>query len=346
MYSINVRNVNEAYSTGLKMLSVHGNIESSRNGDVLALPAPMITVYHRPIERVLFDSNRDANPFFHLIEAVWMLGGQNDATLLDRYVKDFSERYAEEDGLMHGAYGYRWRNAFNMDQLFILGDMLFNAPTTRRAVLTMWDPGLDLGTNKRDLPCNTHVYFRGRYDKLDREWFLDMTVCCRSNDAIWGAYGANAVHMSILGEVMAGLAGMRFGTYTQISNNFHAYMDTFGKLLCTWNGVNDPYPTERHGIHATPICHGYLYKTPLDRHKVAMDAAELLHQCRLLFTEDRATISHPWIVGTVIPMMRLHAAYKDNAYSEMNELVNLIHARDWRAAAQEWIDRRVIKKVL
>ena len=32
---------------------------------------------------------------------------------------------------------------------------------------------------------------------------LCMTVCNRSNDMLWGAYGANVVHMSMLQEFVA-----------------------------------------------------------------------------------------------------------------------------------------------
>jgi hypothetical protein len=52
---------------------------------------------------------------------------------------------------------------------------------------------------------------------------LDLTVCCRSNDAIWGAHGANAVHFSVLQEYLAARIGVGVGTMYQWSNNYHAY---------------------------------------------------------------------------------------------------------------------------
>ena len=67
----------------------------------------------------------------------------------------------------------------------------------------MWDAKQDLShrNESKDLPCNTHVYFS------IREGFLDMTVCNRSNDLIWGCCGANAVHMSFLQEYVATMWG-------------------------------------------------------------------------------------------------------------------------------------------
>ena len=75
----------------------------------------------------------------------------------------------------------------------------------------MWDAKKDLThlNISKDLPCNTHVYFS------IRDGFLDMTVCNRSNDLIWGCCGANAVHMSYLQEYVAIMCGVDIGFYTQ-----------------------------------------------------------------------------------------------------------------------------------
>ena len=54
-----------------------------------------------------------------------------------------------------------------------------------------------------------------------------MTVCCRSNDIIWGAYGANAVQFSILQQYIADRLEIEMGPYVQISDSFHAYKDIF-----------------------------------------------------------------------------------------------------------------------
>jgi thymidylate synthase len=54
---------------------------------------------------------------------------------------------------------------------------------------------------------------------------LDLTVLCRSNDVVWGAYGANAVHFSVLQEYLAGRIGVDVGVMYQFSNNYHGYVD-------------------------------------------------------------------------------------------------------------------------
>jgi len=233
---LDVQNVNEAAQHGLTFLLNYGKEEESRNGRVLVAPTPVTTIYNRPLQRVLFSQTRDANPFFHLMEALWMLAGHNDIDFPARFNRRFKEY--SDDGLMAwGAYGFRWREFFGYDQLAMIIAELRRNPTSRRCVLAMWN-GMDTGERDldviendlltgirggRDVPCNTHAYFDVRGG------VLNMTVCNRSNDAVWGAYGANAVHFSFLLEYMAEQIGVPVGVCRQISNNFHAYLEHYSR---------------------------------------------------------------------------------------------------------------------
>src|SRR5262245_32113310 len=100
MRVIEARNVHEALPMALHLLDRVGQPRDSRNGPVLIGPS-ISTVYNFPCERVLFWEERDANPFLHLYESLWMLCGRNDIQPLIRYSKQF-EQYADE-GVMHGA---------------------------------------------------------------------------------------------------------------------------------------------------------------------------------------------------------------------------------------------------
>ena len=108
---LEVRNVNEALPAALELLEKDGISETSRNGPVLRIPYPVTIAYKRPWERVLFSNARDANPYFHLFESMWMLAGRNDLG----WIQQFNSRMSEfsDDGIsLHGAYGYRWRKWF------------------------------------------------------------------------------------------------------------------------------------------------------------------------------------------------------------------------------------------
>tara|TARA_R100000655_G_scaffold26313_2_gene54185 strand:- start:12598 stop:13788 length:1191 start_codon:yes stop_codon:yes gene_type:complete len=225
MYNFYVRNVSEALFVVKQSLEENGVAVSTRGGDVLEFPGPVTTTYTHPRERVLFYPQRDANPFFHFMESLWMLAGRNDV----QFVNTFNGRmnqYSDDGITYHGAYGYRWRKWFGYDQFDRVIERLLSFPNDRRTVLTMWDPVKDLveTNNGKDYPCNTQIFFSERKD------LLNMTVVNRSNDLIWGAYGANAVHMSMLQEYFAGRLELGVGTYTQFSNNLHAYVDILERL--------------------------------------------------------------------------------------------------------------------
>jgi thymidylate synthase len=309
MHVIFARNVAEALPLGVDYVMQYGSNEPSRAGRVFVAPTPVTTVYHKPNERVLFSATRDANPFFHLAEAMWMLAGRNDSAYLDQFVKTFGARFAEPTGVVHGAYGYRWRNQFSMDQLKTVIRMLQHEPSTRQAVISMWDPNDDLDRPElKDRPCNTHIYLRIR----DRH--LDMTVCCRSNDILWGAYGANAVHFSILQEYLAAMIGVELGTYYQVSNNFHVYVDEL----------------ERHPGSMADARH---YPTvPLVDDPKSFD-----DELRMLMEGWKPT-RNLFLSETVYWM--LEAYLVRHVARDVKECLEQVKAQDWRVAAQEWVARR------
>ena len=333
MLVIKSRNVNGAWATAVQHLGHVGTGEWSRAGDVLVYPEPVTTVYARPWERVLFCERRDANPFFHLFESMWMIAGESDARWLDRYVHDFSERFAEENGHVHGAYGRRWRYHFMIDQISVIVRLLRSEPTTRRAVLTMWDPSADLGVEARDMPCNTHVYFR--YQQATG--CLDMTVCCRSNDAVWGCYGANAVHLSVLHEFVAAAAEMHQGSYTQVSNNFHAYKDILDKMFPgdkpghRWEVQDcDRYRTE--SVKASPLFQpGW--------------SPNLLRAKLLRWMQDPSynpDSDFPELFDQLlVPMSRTHDLCKRRDYHGALLSLQSVVPSDWRGACRMWINRRL-----
>jgi len=230
--------VNEALVTGLKVLLKHGYEEVSRNGKALVAPQTVTNEYLYPNMRLLFSEERDANPFFHLIEAMWMLAGRKDIAILKRFAANIAS-YSVDGETMHAAYGYRWIHHFGVDQIIEVIKKLRSQPNTRQAVLQIWSPEDDLVNsqeNSKDRACNLSVVFTARpipgMPEDSKNYMLDMQVFNRSNDAIWGCYGANYVHFSFLMSFVAELSGMSLGTYSQISSNFHMYSrELYGEKL-------------------------------------------------------------------------------------------------------------------
>lgn len=319
MSHVIAKNVNQALIDGLFLLKLSGVEEASRNGPVLVNPGPMLTTYSNPTERVLQNPTRDANPVFHLIESLWMLAGLDDAKLIERFNSNIIN-YAEDDGRMHGAYGHRWRETFGMDQIHKAIQELQRDPASRRVVVQMWSAALDLGADKRDLPCNTHVYFDCRGGAVN------MTVCNRSNDVIWGAYGANVVHFSMLQEVVAAGVGLPVGKYHQFSNNFHVYLDnplTKSLMETVPLEVEDPYESGHYTVQ------------PLVGPDESFRA--FLHDCFLLFAQGPfASFATAFFRDTVVPLWIAYLSRKVG--SPINW--HTIPGNDWGVAFREWVERR------
>lgn len=344
MRVIEVRNVHVALAQGIAHLLKDGVPNESRNGAVLVAPTPVCTVYHSPLERVLFGSIRDANPFFHLMEALWMLAGRNDLKFPAMFNKRFKE-YSDDGEKVHGAYGHRWRAHFGYDQLEVIVRELRSNPASRRCVLQMWDAtpatrkfrdnemdtyganDLNLAmSGGKDVPCNTHIYFSIVNGKLD------MTVCCRSNDIIWGAYGANVVHMSILMEYMAAAIRVPVGNYYQISNNFHAYTDVYDlekldkmadeSIAQNLYIISDTNPVRPYPLISTPIG------------KWHNDLADFLDE-----PLKGHTYGDEFFNMVAQPMYAAWNTRKSKLGNGLNEL-SLMADCDWKAACVQWVLRR------
>ncbi len=337
MSLISEKNVDNALRQGITLLEREGVIRNSRNGDVLCMKHPVTTIYENPRNRVLFNPSRDANPFFHFMECLWMMGGRNDVF----WISQFSSGIAKysQDGIFHGAYGHRWRRSFDdilgdqpfqIDQLGYIVEKLKKDPQDRRAVLAMWDGSLDLvhAEQLKDVPCNLSAVF-----SVSTDGDLDMTVFNRSNDIIWGAYGANAVHFSFLQEVMAQRIGVPVGKYWQVSNNYHAYKEVL----------------DRHFDILTAVTPKY-YETgkvePFDIINTDWETWDSDLEMFLDEGDNAMGYKDVFFRKVALPMYKSWCAYKNKDLPSRVELaiaeLDNCAATDWKLACTEWLERRII----
>ena len=129
MKVINAVNVNDALMRGIDLFKspINYRTQESRNGPRLECRTPVTTVYNKPWQRVLFKTERDANPFFHLYESIWMLAGSRDLNKLTHFNSGMSQ-YSDDNVTLNGAYGHRWRRRFDYDQLPDVVDSLKEDP--------------------------------------------------------------------------------------------------------------------------------------------------------------------------------------------------------------------------
>jgi hypothetical protein len=333
MHLIQVSNVNHAYRIGMAALRGMGREVETRNGPALKFEGPVTTLYENPMERVLFNPVRDANPFFHFYEGLWMILGRNDVAGPSKFVSRMAN-YSDDGATFHGAYGYRWRKHFGFDQLALIITVLTADPTDRRCVLQMWDGPSDLGKVGKDFPCNTQIYFN-RNNEGKR---LDMMVTCRSNDLIWGAYGANAVHFSMLQEFVAGMIGCPVGKYWQVSNDMHAYRAVYDDLIETAvSEHDDPYSYAVNSFRPISMFEGF-------------DSHQFYEELKLFMDHDQfgaLGIQSPYLKRVAGPLLRAHKLMKartgEQGYREALTVLHNMEDCDWKFAAQRWILRRLRK---
>lgn len=347
---VSAESAEDALCQGLERLVAQGDREGSRAGPVLAAPCPVLIVTSNPLRRVVRAPWRDANPFFHLVEAAWMLAGRDDVASLTPYVKRFAE-FAEGDGRVHGAYGHRWRHAFELDQLASVIQRLRAEPLTRQCVVSMWDPDAtnsdDLAGSWRDRPCNTHIYLRQREvpagDWTNRSGaagqlslrVLDLTVLCRSNDAVWGAHGANAVHFSFLHEYLASAVGSAVGALRQFSHNYHVYTSELERLQ-----ERAEFLTRTDQDLPEPAPMGAASSVDADLPRL-WDALSSIHRGELFRSGTEVQLRSAF-ARTVLAAAVAHGAYKRGEPAMALHVVdNHMPMADWAVACGEWLRRRV-----
>lgn len=350
MYTLDVRNVNDALPMALHILEKVGVERDSRNGPVVKFPEPVTTKYRSPCERVLFYKERDANPFFHLFESLWMLAGRNDVAWLKQFNSNIAQ-YSDDNETYHGAYGYRWQKHFTgeanlvegneengvweclpINQLDAIIDILKHNKDDRRCVLQMWDARVDLNRIGKDFPCNLMCVF-----SVNDNGALDMMVYNRSNDIVWGAYGANAVHFSILQEYMAAAVGVPVGIYWQVSNNLHAYKDTLEK-------VKDLAALGEEILNMPTVTNPYDLVKPYPL--VSTDIKQWDFDLQVFMEKGIVqNFNDPFFKQVVTPLWWAWKAFKqkEDPRRFQNALNNVTQckAEDWKIACREWLERRL-----
>lgn len=242
----------------------------------------------------------------------------------------------------------------------------------------------------KDVCCNTNIYFMGRpiphplgagvlaedaaaYGHAP-QFSLEMTVCNRSNDLVWGMLGANVVHMSFLQEYMAAQLGWSVGKYHQITNNLHAYLARWtpdewlkeyqSRNLCStcFKGAQTMRDYVTQGDCAgcgkrDTILRPQSWEDVYDRQRLRMvPLVKDPSQFELELPEfvernsngadmaEGTRWQEPFLDGVAQPMCLAYKACKENDATETKKWIAEIAADDWRVAADEWTQRRFNKR--
>lgn len=362
MYVVQAYHPDHALAVAMSRIVALGVSKPSRNGPVLRFDKPVTTEWLTPMQRVSFSTVRDANPFLHVIESMWMLNGNNDVATMGYYAKQMLQ-YTDDGETLNGAYGFRWRKHFGYDQLDTVIAELRKNPESRRCVISMWDGSREfykgedswavkresdlLNQKSKDLPCNTAIYVDASLGQLD------ITVTNRSNDMIWGAYGANAVHFAFLQEYIANKLGIPVGTYYQMSNNLHIYTE-FDITKRFLSKDEDGY-VEVAGALEYPEMYGNRDADPLSLNAASEHFETELHDFVQRCTTQKIAhegYENPFLNYVAMPMARSYNMHKAGdteaaiAYlTYMKQCLQLdqpgSQPNDWLTAGILWLNRRL-----
>lgn len=177
-----------------------------------ALGFPLLTLRKIPIK--LFCS-----------EVVWMVTGEKSLDFIRQFTGIWDE-FAEEDGTMQTAYGYRWRQHFGRDQLLDLVSHLRVEPTSRQGVVIMWDPASDglTAPKKKNVPCPfcwTANIIGGK---------LNLHLVIRSNDMMLGNPHDTA-GFALLQAMLAQELGAMVGKFTVSISHAHIYENHYDQVV-------------------------------------------------------------------------------------------------------------------
>lgn len=143
-------------------------------------------------------------------EALQLIGGFSNPELAFWSTENF-RHYCEPNGEFWGAYGRRI--GF---QLIHVVHKLKHDPSTRQAMITLWDPKFDNEPNKNDYPCTIAMNFAIIDNRLCMKTFM------RSND-VWLGLTYDVFQFTQLQWCVAMLLDLEPGSYTHIALSLHLY---------------------------------------------------------------------------------------------------------------------------
>lgn len=149
-------------------------------------------------------------------EVAWFLRGMKDVEWIAKYVPMWNQ-FAESDGSVKNAYGYRWRYGFGRDQIDLALKALWANRSDRRIYIGTWDPSKDgLGAQDKNVPCPVGFSLSITHDQLHS------SLTIRSSDLFIGLpydIAGHALLMAALAETM----NVKMGMMTVMLAHPHLY---------------------------------------------------------------------------------------------------------------------------
>lgn len=206
---IEVGNFRQGYIDVCREVVAMGDEVAPRGQKTRELLDVMI-VLADPTDSLPIGTGRQVNPSVGAIEALQLVGATETPELTVQLIPQMGA-YREPNGYFWGAYGRRiGAQACQVEQ------KLRDDPSSRQAVITLWQPWSDNSAGKRDYPCTVMQQFLIRHDRLL------MHTTMRSND-VWLGLAADVFQFTQLQLALAASLGLEPGPYHHHAVSLHAY---------------------------------------------------------------------------------------------------------------------------
>ncbi len=186
-------------------------------------------------------------------EFLWHFSGRNDTSSISHYAPRWAD-FADGEAISSSCYGHKIFRPVNggLSQWDIVVNLLRSDPSTRRAMINLYDPAENTLPQAIDVACTCSLQF------LIRNGRLHLTVYMRSNDAIWGL-PYDCFIFTMLQELMARQLEVSLGDYVHFATSLHVYERHFSlveRILSTpAKGDERPMPSMPSGMQRDLLLH-------------------------------------------------------------------------------------------
>ena len=227
-----IKDFNKQYFDILKEVKERGfNITNARTAQQIRVSHIPFTITLDLTEGYLpLASNRKYSPHIAASEAAWIISGEQSTEWLSKHTQIW-QQFADINGNINSAYGYRWRHAFGRDQLNEAIEVLRTDDSSRQIVLSMWDASSDglLSKSKPNVPCPVMLILNVISNKLNAQLII------RSSDLFVGLPYDVMTYAFILKSIADELR-MGLGIYSIYLAHPHIYSDHLQFIdLKNWN---------------------------------------------------------------------------------------------------------------
>lgn len=331
MKGIVVRTINEAFEEFMQRIDY--DLWKQPASNALEFRDLLVIQYDEPMNRVLFNSVMDLNPFATLMDSLYMLAGQTNFSHLEFY----RSKYATAPLRPRTYFGVRMRHTESrfgndFDQLRAAIQLLRG--NSQSATLAIYDINSDAETKAPYTPTENFILF-----KKDGP-HLHMTVSARVQNILFHVFGSTHVALTMLHELVARSSGFVVGSYYLcIERTVQKVSPHWTKLLASTPERTDQY--EMGKVSAFPIIEmsqpAEVWLDDLDEYirtdKFPRNGTNFFKDVVVPMRAAWTTYTHGVNNPGAVPLNRRI----DQAISTLKQHCA---AADWAHAGVEWLSRR------